>query len=461
MVRNVFVEKNVVCPVCKNMMSLQYPNPKMYAASRRESDRRVTAYTWAQGIQTSVMPHYYAVVQCQQCLFADLKETFENPRHGPKDRLVYEARNNLEFKRVMILKKLHRLVPQGELNLDGAIAIHLSAVFNALLPGKKEEVDHNKLGRLYLRLSWLYREQRGETAPDAGENGAESVSPVLSQLDKMVEGLQSDYASLLDNLGSARGLIRERATELGLPAESEKNPYWSIVAAISDKSNELRTFLEMFQQSVISDKKGKLSAVGVADGNGDNNARKLFSEIAIQWPEMPQSEEACVRRTVASFDFSFKNEDTDHSLEQGLAVVNLIVKLLLKIGDLDGALDYAAQIFKSGFRDKQDLSRRLSQGKQAKTLSSFDEKNILRKIGTINNTLTQAGDTRKMIIELIYEKRKDKILPILKENVEKSAEEQAKAILDAGFQDDLLPFLEERGLIKKEESKKGWFGKKK
>jgi hypothetical protein len=458
MARNVFIQKNVVCPVCKNTMSLQYPNPKMYAAARRDSDRRITAYSWAQGIQTTVVPHYYAVVQCPQCLYADLKENFENPRHNAKDRLVYDARNNLEFKRVMILKKLHRVVSEGQLDLDGALSIHLAAIFNALLPGKEEEIDHNKLGRLYLRLSWLYREQRGESVDESeGENG-EGVSPVLNRLDNVVEGLQSGYNSLLDDLGSVRGLIRERAEELGLPVEGDKNPYWPMLAAISDKSNELRTLLEMFQQSVISDKKGNLSAVGMAD-SGETGARRLFTEIAMQWPDMPQSEEACIRRAVTAFDYSFKNEDTDHSLEQGLAVVNLIVKLLLKIGDLDGALDYASQIFKSGFRDKQELSRRLSQGKQAKTLSAFDEKNIQRKIGTINNTLTQAGDTRKMIIEMIYEKRKDKIIPILKENVEKTADEQKQAILDAGFQEDLLPFLQERGLIKKEEVKKGWFGK--
>jgi len=462
MSRNVFVEKNIVCPVCKNAMVLKYPNPKLYAAASRDTDRRITAYTWAQGIQTAVVPHYYAVIQCPQCLFADLKDNFENPRHSAKDRLVFDARNNLEFKQVMILKKLHRLIDSDieQLNLNSAIAIHLSSIFCALLPEKEEDIDHNKLGRLFLRLSWLYREQRGDVEPESSDDEENAATPTMNRLYTDAETMQSNFVSFVDDLGNVRSLSREREQELGLPQQGENNPYWPMIAAIGDKVAELQTLLEMFQQNVISDKKGKLSLEALSTGVNDE-VQKLLGTIAQQWPEMPRNEEICVKRAVAAFDYSFKKEDTDHSLEQGLAVVNLIVKLLLKIGDLDAALDYASQIFKSGFRDKQELSRRLSQGKRAKTLSAFDERNIQRKIGTINNTLTQAGDTRKMIIEMIYEKRKDKIQPIIDAIAENTPEEQFQAIVDAGFQEEIVLFLREKGILKSDEVKKGWFGKKK
>lgn len=459
MVRNLFIEKNVICPVCKNSFQLKYPNPKLFAASGRDDDRRVTGYTWAQGIQTDLVPHYYAVLQCPQCLFADLKELLENPRKHSKDRMVYDARNNLDFKKVLNLKKLHRMVPdQGNLNLDGAIAIHLTAIYCALLPENEEDIDHNKLGRLFLRLSWLYREQKGDIPDSSGEEG-EDGSEVLDQLYGKVEELQSSLSGFFDDTAAVRDLVRKRAAELGLPPEGDNNPYWPILASIGDKLMETQTLMEMLSQSAISDKKGTLPVSGIS-GN-DEGVQKLLGAIASQWPEMPRTEETCVRNAVAAFDYSYKKEDSDHSQEQGLAVVNLIIKLLLKIGDLYGALNYASQIFKSGFRDKQELSRRLSQGKQNKTLNAFDEKNIQRKIGTINGFLTQAGDTRRKILAMVYEKEKEKLLPILKENVEKSAQEQADAITSAGFTEDLIPFLKERGLIKKEDEKKGWFARKK
>jgi hypothetical protein len=460
MVRNLFIEKNVVCPVCKNGFGMKFPNPKLYAAARRDSDRRVTAYTWAQGIQTDIVPHYYAIIQCPQCMFADLKEALENPRNSAKERTVHDARNKLDFKKVMILKKLRRLAPdQGNLNLDGAISIHLAALYCALLPGNEEDIDHNKLGRLFLRLSWLYREQKGEV-PEADEkNGEAGASQVLEKLYRGVEGLQSGLSGFFDDVAGVRDLIRQRAAELGLPQEGDKNPYWPMVAAISDKMMEMQTLIEMLSQSVISDKKGKLPVNGISGDDG--GAQRLLGDISSQWVEMPRTEEICVKKAVAAFDYSFKKEDTDHSVEQGLAVVNLIIKLLLKIGDLYGALDYASQIFKSGFRDKQELSRRLSQGKQNKTLNAFDEKNIRRKIGTINSFLTQAGDSRRNIMEMVYEKEKEKLLPILKANVENTAGEQAAAVVEAGFPEDMIPFLRDKGLIKQDEDKKGWFGRKK
>jgi len=460
MSRNVFIEKTIVCPVCKNTFELKYPNPKLYAAASRDSDRRVTAYTWAQGLKTDAVPHYYAVAQCPQCLFADLKENFENPRYGAKEAFVYEARNNLDFKKVLILKKLRRLVPNDEtLSLEGAMSMHLTAVYCALLPAQKEQIDHNKLGRLYLRLSWLYREQKGD-APPPGENG-EADSLALTKLNKSVEVLQSDLLSLLDDLGSTRTLIRERAKELGLPEEGEGNPYSPILMGLTDKTHDLQTYLEMLQQSVQSDRKGDLTTMSIGSNGAGDAVQKLMGDVASKWPGMPRSEEISIKRAVEAFDYSFKHEDTEQSIEQSLAVVNLIVKLLLKIGDLDGALDYIMQIFKSGFRDKQELQRRLSQGKREKTISDFDARNIQRKIATVTNSLTQAGDTRKMLLEKIFERDKEKINSILEANANAAPPLQEKAIVEAGLTEELIPFLKDRGLIKVEEEKKGWFGRKK
>jgi hypothetical protein len=276
MVRNIFIEKNVNCPVCKGTFQLKYPNPKLYAAASRDEDRRVTAYTWARGLQTLV---------------------------------------------------------------------------------------------------------------------------------------------------------------------------------------------EMLQQTVTSDITGSLQSVGSSADSAAAEWRKHIADITPKWPDMPRTEETCIKRAVEAFDYSYKYEDTGQGIEQSLAVVNLIVKLLLKLGDLEGALNYASQIFKSGFRDKQELQRQLSQAKQAKmdkSLKNFDERGMLRKIATVNKTLAQAGEIRKKILGMIYEKNKEKILPILKESVEKSPQEQKQALLATGINEELIPFLREKGLIKTEETqKKGWFGKKK
>jgi hypothetical protein len=142
-----------------------------------------------------------------------------------------------------------------------------------------------------------------------------------------------------------------------------------------------------------------------------------------------------------------------------MAVVNLIIKLLLKINDLDRALNYIMQIFKTGFRDKQDLQMRLNQGKRDKSLSEADQRYMTRQIGSVNATLSMAAETRRKIVGLLFERDKEKILSILKEKAEASPEEQTHAITAAGFSEELIPWLRDNGMIKSEEKKKKWFGK--
>ena len=463
MTRDVFIEKKINCPACKAEFQLRFPNPKLYAAANRDGDRRVGSYTWAQGIQTDVVPHYYAVMQCPHCHYADLKEYLEEPNSNPKNKYVIEARNQLEMKRVLLLKKIIRTVPEVNLSLEGAIALHLAAIFNALLPEKKEYIDHNKLGRLFLRLSWLYREQTGDSpSPGEGEKSSDSpTSPTLNRIRLSAEELNKNLLTFADDLQTIRGLTKDRAGELGLPAEGEQNPYFPIVGAIAAKLSELKTLVEMLQQSVVSDQSGSLTSIGRGGDNATAEWRNHLTDLALKWPELPRTEEICIKRAVEAFDYSIKYENTEHSVEQILSLVNLVVKLLLKLGDLDGALDYISQIFKSGFRDKQELQRRLSAAKLDKTIKNFDEKSVLRKIATINNTLTQAGEIRKNILGMIYEKNKEKILTLIKNNLSKTAQEQKQILLENQIIEDLLPFLEEKGLIKVEDpKKKSWFGKK-
>ena len=137
MLRNIFIEKNVICPACKAGISMKYPNPKLYAAAGRDEDQRVTSYSWAGGIETDVLPHYYAVFQCPNCLLADMKESFETHGHGVKEKALHDAIQNSPFEKRMLLRKLRRFVPQGDINWQGAVALHLAAIYARLLPGEK------------------------------------------------------------------------------------------------------------------------------------------------------------------------------------------------------------------------------------------------------------------------------------------------------------------------------------
>jgi uncharacterized protein (DUF2225 family) len=458
MVRNIFIEKNVICPACKAGISMKYPNPKLYAAAGRDEDQRVTSYSWAGGIETDVLPHHHAVFQCPNCLLADMKESFETHGRGAKEIALYEAVRNSPFEKRMMLRKLRRFVPQ-EINLQGALALHLAAIYTMMLPDEKEKIDHLKLGRLYLRLSWLYKEQQGRGEKQAADETAAATASTAGKLLLTVKQFQQVMNQVCsENVEQIQALANARTAEMKFPPG--QNPYEKLMAAVREKMTQMQQAVLNLQNAAVQDSKGKLTQAAMAGTAGEMSFEQFLPTLLPQWPHLPRTERDTVKLAVEAFDYSARFEDADQSLQQSMGLTNLVIKLLLKIGDLDRALAYVMGIFKTGYRDKQNLTMKLNQLKREKTPNAFEEQSLTKQIGTVSRTLTMAVENRRKIVGMIFERDKEKIIAVIKQNAEASPEEQEQALVAAGFTAELVPWLRESGIIKQEETKKKWFGKK-
>ncbi len=460
MEKKILFEKSVSCPFCNKTSVLHYPNPRLYVVANRESDQHVTAYTWLHEIKTDIIPHYYAVWQCPSCLFSDFKENIEDFKKSAKNQKLLSSfkliRDNNNYN---ILKGFRRLSSKGY-NSVGVIALHLSAIFIASLPENKKEIDNQKLGRLFLRLGWLFRElkpERKET--EIKDNGESHDTENISRIFNSIEQLEHYYLSFSEELNRTRDASTDRAKKMNIESGSAQDPYHSIIENIADKLKVLRTSIELARQTVAVDKEGRLEfSAGNEKTQSGDISQKLLQLLPL-WPEMVINEEKAMGMAVDAFDFSFREEESDRSNEQGMGVINLILRILIRVGDLEKALDYINQIYKMGFRDKQALQQRLNIGKQNKSLSSYDERMIIKKIGSVSMSISRAGESRKNIFQLIYDKKKLDIEKIIKENPKVTADQLTQLLIKSGIKDDMIPFLEEKGVIKIAE-KKGWFGKK-
>ncbi|MCP4152999.1 MAG: DUF2225 domain-containing protein [bacterium] len=466
MAQNIFVEKKIACPACKTGFQLKYPNPKVYAATGRDVDQRVKGYSWTGGIKTDVQPHYFSVLQCPTCFVADFYQTLETPPgYGTKVRKVFPLVVDLPFDRRMILRKLRRLVPEGELDLQGAMVLHLAAIFCTLLPGKKEELDHMKLGRLFLRLSWLYNEFRGPDAGDEPRQPAATADNAIKKLIHAVDEVEDELNKASDSMINIRKLTLQRMEELKLPAEA--NPYNTLVTGVEENIDLALQELEKLQEIVTKDK-NKILTIKKEVAHADNvvadatTLEELLPELLTQWPQLPQNEKNALKLAVEAFDYSVKHEAADQSVQQNMVLANLTLQLMLKMGDLNGALAYCLNIYKSCFSDKQRLQTELNEGKRTKSLKQEEAKKMTRMLTFYTNTLGTVAEDRKKILGLLFERDEEKIFAVLKANAAAPPQEKIQALKDEGFPDELISLLKDKGMFLEENDKtkkKKWFGK--
>ncbi|MCP5045714.1 MAG: DUF2225 domain-containing protein [bacterium] len=472
MAKIIFTTKKVLCPACKSYFELKYLNPKLYAASSRDDDERVTGYTWIENIKTELLPHHYSVLQCPKCLFTDFREHYERPGFSPMDKKLYQCHMQLSAEQRMVLQTLQCLVPAGDLDNEAALSLHLAAIFITLLPIEETAINHLKLGRLYLRLSWLYREQRElGSGPVPGDSKDTGKSSTTRKLSSAVEQLEEYIQSALDLLEEARQLSEGRTEELELPPDM--NPFAGAIDSLEDNIEKSLQDLSQLENSVMEDRnrilmvKGKNGAgdSGVVEEKGSGGEGEdavtletLFPTLMEQWPQIPRSEESAIKLAVEAFDYSYKHEEVSQNVQQAMGVGNIILQLLQKTGDMDRALEYAVELYKTGFRDKQSLQMTLNQGQKDGSLGDEEVKEINRTLVVLSHTLEKAGASRKQLLGQLFERDKEKIFKILKANAAVPVQEQMQALFEAGIVEDMITYLKEIQVIKTDVKKKKWFG---
>jgi len=438
----ILIEKQISCPVCRSISFLRYTNPRLYVAASRESDLHVVSYRWAEGIKNATPPHYFAVWQCPHCLFADLKDSIEKPEGGIKREQLLNSYLKSKREKRTVLHKLRGLVPEGEPDFKGAVAIHLAALKIARLPDQ-QYIDHNKVGRIALRLGWLFREMGAEPVGATGAIGDDENADIQSDIERL--------QNLLADLGSTIGDLRRKVTAHSPFQQSgetgRRDRYASLSTSLYDKLEEMRNLTASLHSAVIRERLGSINAAYNPEAKQSLSLKEILLPMRSHWPDLPASEKECLRIAISALDYSYRNETAFSSIEQSTKVVMLIVNLLCRVGDNEAALRYISEVYKSGMRNINELSRRIQEGKSKKSISPHDERMLRRKIANIQFSIRQAGEMRHELLDLLYKQHAATIDRILEGVADKPPQVQEKVLIQAGIPEEMVPDLRSRGVI--------------
>jgi len=158
-----FYLKKVECPVCHNLTEHFIFKSKICIPHKIDSDNYVVEYQWIDKTYKECRPSFYAIWACTTCGYADFPEYFEKYLESPsyeftklRDIILKETadREGVLFK---LLSQVKLDVP--ELEFETAMNMHQLALYCHDYLFENNE-DYEKLGRLYLRTSWLFREHK-------------------------------------------------------------------------------------------------------------------------------------------------------------------------------------------------------------------------------------------------------------------------------------------------------------
>lgn len=451
MAEEILLSKTIQCPACEQKVPLRIANPRLYTVASRESDRHVTAYRWLRGLVTNVVPHHYRIWQCPKCLFADFADKVDKEKLDGSHDAARSVFMDISIEKRMILDSLRERVPQGDLDAGGAVAIHLAALLITLLPTTAKQVDHSRLGRIALRLAWLFREVDGSSAappPDPESRTMVDLADATERLDRILK----DAATALEEV-QAKG--RLRGAELRLPDNLE-NPYLAHGELIGVRLRTVQAEVATLQMAVLQDQQGRLAPAVRPETDPGGALDGALQAILPLWPSMPRNERQCLLLALEALEYSYQFERGSESEDEGLAQVNLILDLLIRLGMLERALDWTSQISKYSADNVEDLQNRMAKARASKTLSDFDETVINRKIAAMGLTRQKAGERRRDILEMMLDRDREKIDASLGASASLPSQERVKALMDLGIHNGVVALLG-RELAGKAKDSPGWF----
>lgn len=430
--------KMIQCPACEKQAPLRTANPHLYMVESRESDRHVTRYRWLREIVTTVVPHYYAVWQCPHCLFADFAERIDKDKPDDQHEDARGHFLDIAIEKRMVLDSLRELVPEGELDLKGAVATHLATLLILTLPTSEKKIDHARVGSIALRLAWLFRERQDlVSVPELPVTGSQAIS-ALAQATERLDGLVKDAGEVLRDIqrqGKLRGLELKRA------ATPEANPYLAVSDLIEVRLATLQAEVTSLQMAVLQDQQGRMAPLKPEIPAGVEGVDKALLAITALWPELPRTERQGLLLALEAFEYAYQFEGGEESVEQAMAQVNLILEILIRLGDLDRALEWTAQISKYASDTATNLQARIGRDRATSNLSAYDETVISRKIAALGLTRQKAGERRRSILELMLERDQETVDRVLAETSQLSPEARSQALTAAGIHDGVKALL--------------------
>lgn len=381
--------QRVKCPCCRefvDVVSLPEITSRMYFPKEKEDDQHVTFWEWKNPAFRHINPYYYDIHICPKCSFSDFRDEFVNPAINPSNKAaVIKEKFMEESQRAnSLVPVFSKKVIPVEMDFSQAVYLYLLTIYiQELLPGPSPQEnprlsrDWKKLARLYLRTSWLFREQAGVKTGEKKPKG--HVFDIRSGIEQFLRGmvfLKTSIESFISSMELQQKFEKENnifKRDIFLNYRANLQRIVSLYSLVNKSALRIRE-INVEHIEFLKKKMPHMESPLM------DFKEELFA-FRSSWPGMPTDESECLKKAAEYFRLAADNDRYLSDLE-ALKMIEFGLMLLSR-AKLREELEALFKVFMKRSSDVRTAYMR----KKSQAKSMVDQENISVELNKINKVV--------------------------------------------------------------------------
>ncbi|NOX37444.1 MAG: DUF2225 domain-containing protein [Calditrichaeota bacterium] len=338
-----FFEKEVRCPICGKVTVHRYLRDYTYVVDRQEEDMFIAKYHWRKKEYEKYNLYFFYLWHCPHCMYTDEKRVFLTPAEKQK----FAAFSDVKAKYLEHAPQsgfLHFMQQYTEYpaeDIPSQLNLHFLATYIQLIPEKYSR-NPEKIARIYLRISWLYRMANKD---ETDYNTEQAIKDYFEQH----ELIQSHVMNTLHNVENMNLWLEEQVKNGKTPAvrnlwQSHWEEFQQIYRTITDHMDPILAAVQHYftlgktlQQEYEKLHKNPLNL----PYHGFESYHAFLQEARKFWPELPINESEAIQKAVQFYKEVIQYKLYDNQLSKMFNTFKMIIHLNERLENYAESLKYA------------------------------------------------------------------------------------------------------------------------
>lgn len=348
--------KNFHCPACGKSAPITYlpsESSRLYTSENHEPDKHTTKWKWQNPIWSDINPYLYTLWFCPECYFTDFEEDFKHDHSNPRNKIsaLKPLVLNEKEKENSVINFLGKDIDYKKMTPIMGIKTFLLAIFiqELITDIKKDNEYHhtrdwNKLGRLYLRLAWLYRENKSD-------NHLAKEANKFTLVDESLHELRQSINITKNKIKNCEDLVNASITD------TEDQLLSKIFTAKTQTVENLEKLAVTLNATIVKIK----TEIGENKDESelDKELKTLMIDLSTMWTEASFTEEKAMRQAIKFYSMTAEN-DTYLTPMGAFNVAEFTATLWKMMGKDREALTVLEELVRRASNQRTKITRKLN-----------------------------------------------------------------------------------------------------